>query len=87
MKIFMPFSALLAWVVTFVGAIKDIKPLTYLGCFGILILLVISLTEIYASKTIDKNKKLLWVIGLLPFNMIVMPVYFLLYRKKINSAG
>jgi len=87
MKIFMPFSALLAWVLTFVGAGTDSKPLTYLGVFGILILLVISLTEVSASKTIDKNKKLLWMIGLLPFNMIVMPVYFLLYRKKITSVG
>ena len=85
MKLFMPFSALLAWIVTFVGASKDIKPLTYLGVFGVLILLVISLIEIYASKKLDKNKKLLWLIGLLPLNTILMPLYFLMYSKKINA--
>lgn len=86
MKVFMPFSALLAWVITFIGAAKDIKPLTYLGVFGILILIVISLTEISASRTLDKNQKLMWIIGLLPLNMFIMPVYFLFSRKKITAT-
>ena len=86
MKTFMPFSALLAWIVTFIGAAKDIKPLTYLGIFGILFLIVISLTEVASSKTLDKNQKLMWILGLLPLNIFLMPVYFLFYRKKIMGS-
>lgn len=82
----MPYSALLAWIITLIGASSDNQPMTRIGVFGILILLLISIVEVNSSKILNSQQKIIWSIALLPGNIVAMPLIFYCTEKKLMDG-
>jgi len=59
------------------------KEVAFEGFIAIAAFIVMALIEIYKSKNITLNEKIMWTIGFLFFNLITGIIYFFFARKRV----
>lgn len=62
------------------------KELALVGFTVVAAFVIMALTEVYKSKNITLNEKIMWTIGFLCLNMITGPTYFFMGRKRITRS-
>lgn len=88
-KKFLPWSFIISFVLTIIGALMKIIHLPFanifltIGLLSLAFFIVVSVNEILKSKKIDGTEKFMWIMGLLFFGMFTGLLYVLEYRKKI----
>jgi hypothetical protein len=85
---FVKLSSLIGWILMFGSIIIKVTWIGGLGAFLVITCLFVGVYEIAVSKKLNRDRKFLWLIGITIGNILMGPLYFLIYRDKIlNNPG